>query len=72
MLSSIDLIVVAAYLLAVLAMSAFVAARQRTGEDYFLASRRMRAAPLGLSILANQASAISKAPPLINSHGIKV
>ena len=48
-----------AYLAAVLAMAWAIARRQRTGTDYFLAGRAMRGAPLGASILANQASAVS-------------
>jgi SSS family solute:Na+ symporter len=54
-----DWAVVAAYLAAILAMAAAIAWRQRTGADYFLAGRAMRGAPLGASILANQASAVS-------------
>jgi len=40
-------------------MSFAFARRQRTGEDYFLAGRRMGGTTLALSILANQASAVS-------------
>ena len=40
-------------------MSFVIARRQRTGGDYFLAGRRMGRVPLALSILANQASAVS-------------
>jgi SSS family solute:Na+ symporter len=54
-----DLAIVVAYLAAVIGMSWVIARRQHTGTDYFLAGRSMRAAPLGASILANQASAIS-------------
>ncbi len=54
-----DLVVLVVYLGLVLGISAVVAARQRTGEDYFLAARRMRSGPLALSIVANQVSAIS-------------
>jgi SSS family solute:Na+ symporter len=40
-------------------MSWAFARRQRTGDDYFLAGRRMGGTVLALSILANQASAVS-------------
>lgn len=49
----------AVYLAGILSMSWAFARRQRTGEDYFLASRRMGGGTLACSILANQASAIS-------------
>jgi len=58
-LGGLDLAVVAAYLGGVLALSFGLARRQRTGEDYFLAGRTMRGPVLALSILANQASAVS-------------
>ena len=58
-LSTADLLVVSAYLLAVAGMSAWFARRQATGEDYFLAGRRMHGWPLALSLVANQASAVS-------------
>ena len=38
-LAPVDLVVVATYLVAILAMSYAFARRQRTGGDYFLASR---------------------------------
>ncbi|MBN2371977.1 MAG: sodium/solute symporter [Vicinamibacteria bacterium] len=58
-LGIIDIVVVAAYLLAVAGMSLYFAWRQRSGTDYFLAGRRMRGGPLALSILSNQTSAVS-------------
>ena len=58
-LSALDIAVVVVYLAGVVAMSYVLARRQHTGEDYFLAGRSMRAAPLAISILANQASAVS-------------
>lgn len=58
-LSGPDLSILVAYLATMIALTWFVARRQRSGEDYFLAGRRMRAVPLGASILANQASAVS-------------
>lgn len=58
-LSVVDYAIVLGYLGAVVGMSALLARRQRTGTDYFLAGRAMGGVPLGASILANQASAIS-------------
>jgi SSS family transporter len=58
-LGALDVAIVGAYLAAVVGMSWAFARRQRTGEDYFLAGRRMGGATLALSILANQASAVS-------------
>ena len=58
-LGTIDLFIVFAYLVAIVGMSFVFAMRQRTGEDYFLAGRRMGGATLAMSILANQASAVS-------------
>ncbi len=58
-LSPLDLAILALYLLGVLGMSLAFAWRQRTGNDYFLAGRSMGAVPLALSIMANQASAVS-------------
>jgi len=58
-LAPLDLVVVAAYLAAIIGMSYAFARRQRTGRDYFLAGRSMRGSVLAASILANQASAIS-------------
>jgi SSS family solute:Na+ symporter len=54
-----DLAIVGLYLLAVVGMSLAFAWRQRTGSDYFLAGRSMGSVPLALSIMANQASAVS-------------
>jgi SSS family solute:Na+ symporter len=58
-LAAADFVVLISYVAAVLGMSAWFAWRQRTGEDYFLAGRRMRATPLALSVVANQVSAVS-------------
>lgn len=58
-LPALDLAILVAYLVAMIALTWFVARRQSSGDDYFLAGRKMRAAPLGASILANQASAVS-------------
>jgi SSS family transporter len=58
-LELIDILVVVGYLAAILGMSAYIARRQHTGYDYFLAGRAMPGSLLALSIIANQASAIS-------------
>ena len=58
-LAPLDLAVVLAYLAGIVGMSFVLARRQRTGGDYFLAGRRMGRVPLALSIVANQASAVS-------------
>jgi SSS family transporter len=58
-LPAIDWAIIVTYILAVVGISWAIARRQRTGSDYFLAGRSMRAGPLGASILANQASAVS-------------
>lgn len=54
-----DVLVVVGYLAAILGMSAYIARRQHTGYEYFLAGRAMPGSLLALSIIANQASAIS-------------
>jgi SSS family solute:Na+ symporter len=58
-LAPLDLVVVSAYLAGIVAMSFAFARRQRSGGDYFLAGRRMGRLTLALSIVANQASAVS-------------
>ncbi|MBI2215152.1 MAG: sodium transporter [Acidobacteria bacterium] len=58
-LASADYAVLAAYLGAIVVMSIAIAARQKTGEEFFLAGRTMRGRTLALSIMANQASAVS-------------
>jgi SSS family solute:Na+ symporter len=54
-----DVLVVCAYLGAIVAVSWRLALRQRSGVDYFLAGRRMGGPVLAASILANQVSAVS-------------
>jgi SSS family transporter len=54
-----DVAVVVLYLGAIVGMSFVFARRQHTGEDYFLAGRKMGGLTLATSILANQASAVS-------------
>ena len=58
-LTPLDWAIVLAYVGGIVALSWAIARRQRTGTDYFLAGRGMGGLPLGASILANQASAIS-------------
>lgn len=58
-LSALDLSVLIAYLLGVVGMSFYLARKQTTGEDYFLAGRSMRGSTLAVSIMANQVSAVS-------------
>ena len=58
-LHPLDLLVVLVYVGGILGMSYAIARRQTTGEDYFLAGRRMRGGTLAMSILSNQASAVS-------------
>ena len=58
-LGPLDIGIVVVYLAAIIGMSYVFARRQQTGEDYFLAGRRMGGLTLATSILANQASAVS-------------
>jgi SSS family solute:Na+ symporter len=58
-LSWIDVAIVVVYLAGIVGMSYVLARRQHDGEDYFLAGRSMRGSTLAISILANQASAVS-------------
>ena len=58
-LGTLDVAIVVAYLALVLGMSWYIAVRQRTGTDYFLAGRAMGGPLLAASILANQVSAVS-------------
>jgi len=69
-LSALDLAVLVAYLAGLVAMSYWFARRQTGGEDYFLAGRSMTRLPLALSIVANQASAVSLvgAPAFVALH----
>ncbi|HEX5076237.1 MAG TPA: sodium/solute symporter [Gemmatimonadaceae bacterium] len=58
-LSGIDIGIVVVYLAGIVGMSFAFARRQHDGEDYFLAGRQLRGFTLAISILANQASAVS-------------
>lgn len=54
-----DASIVVAYVAGIFVLSWRFAVRQVSGEDYFLAGRRMGGGTLALSIMANQASAVS-------------
>jgi SSS family solute:Na+ symporter len=54
-----DWAVVAAYLVLLIGMSLYVGSRQKNQDDYYLGGRRLRPWQLGLSMAANQVSAIS-------------
>ena len=49
-LSSLDLVIIAAYFAVVLFIGFWVARRTRSGEDLFLAGRRLPWAPIGFSL----------------------
>ena len=54
-----DTVIVIGSLVALLAVAAWLAARQRATMDYYLAGRRLPAWAMGASLAANQVSAIS-------------
>lgn len=56
---SVNYIVLCIYLVAMVGVGIWMARRQRTTEDYFLAGRRMPWVVVGMSIFASLASAIS-------------
>lgn len=56
---AIDLAIVGVSLAALLALGGWLAARQRVTSEYYLGGRKLPAWALGLSLAANQASAIS-------------
>lgn len=58
-LATSDYVIVAVYLAAIVGISGWLALGQSTGREYFLAGRSMRGSTLALSIMANQASAVS-------------
>ncbi len=58
-LGVVDYAVLALYLGAIITISIVIARRQKKGEGFFLAGRSMRGRTLSLSIMANQASAVS-------------
>ncbi|MGE5235637.1 MAG: sodium:solute symporter family transporter [Acidobacteriota bacterium] len=55
----VDAVIVVGSLVAVVALGGWLAVRQRVAGDYYLAGRRLPAWALGLSLAANQVSAIS-------------
>ncbi|TFH64968.1 MAG: sodium transporter [Candidatus Zixiibacteriota bacterium] len=58
-MSHIDWIILGFYIAGVVLMGILIGRRQKDHEDYFLGSRRMKPWQVGLSIVANQVSAIS-------------
>lgn len=58
-LSLLDATIIGVYLLAMMALGFGLARRQSNQRDYYLAGGRMGWAPIGLSLVANQVSAIS-------------
>ncbi|HEX9892346.1 MAG TPA: sodium/solute symporter [Gemmatimonadales bacterium] len=58
-MTSLDLGVMALYLLLVVGVTAYVALRQRTTDDYYVAGRSLGAGYIAASILATQVSAVS-------------
>jgi SSS family transporter len=55
----IDQAVLITYICVVLVISLLIARRQRSGKEYFLASRSMGPSKLAMSVIANQVSAVS-------------
>lgn len=58
-MGSLDWAIVAVYILGVLSLGYFIGRRQRDQRDYYLAGNRLRSGQVGLSLVANQVSAIS-------------
>lgn len=58
-MASLDAVIVLGSLIAVVALGAWFAARQRVAGDYYLGGRRLPAWALGVSLAANQVSAVS-------------
>ncbi|HET9942068.1 MAG TPA: sodium transporter [Terriglobia bacterium] len=55
----VDQAVLIVYIGGILGMSLVIARRQRSGQEYFLASRSMGSGKLAMSVIANQLSAVS-------------
>lgn len=55
----IDWAVLALYFIALIGLSVWIGARQRTGDDYFLGGRKLGGGIIALSLAANQVSAVS-------------
>ncbi|MGD8322405.1 MAG: hypothetical protein PVJ02_18275 [Gemmatimonadota bacterium] len=58
-MSALDLALVVAFLAGLVVLAGWLARHQHTSEDYFLGGRQLAAWALGLSLAANQVSAIS-------------
>ncbi|OGD10877.1 MAG: hypothetical protein A2Y86_05935 [Candidatus Aminicenantes bacterium RBG_13_62_12] len=58
-MGSLDWAIVGAYILGVLGLGYSIGRRQRDQRDYYLAGNRLRSGQVGLSLMANQVSAIS-------------
>ncbi len=58
-MATLDLLIVVVSLVGLLLLAAWLASRQRDNEDYYLGGRHLPAWSLGLSLAANQVSAIS-------------
>jgi SSS family transporter len=58
-MANLDWVILASYILLIIAMSWWIGQRQKSQEDYYLAGRRMGSWPVALSIMATQVSAIS-------------
>ena len=58
-MGTLDLTLLAGYLIGVLLLSWLIARRQKSGTDYFLAGRNMGGGLLAMSVIANQVSAVS-------------
>jgi SSS family transporter len=58
-MTTIDWVVLALYILLIIAMSWWIGRRQKSQEDYYLGGRAMPAWQIALSIMATQVSAIS-------------
>lgn len=54
-----DLTIVAVTLIGLVVFAGWLARRQRDAADYYLGGRHLKATPLGLSLAANQVSAVS-------------
>ena len=56
---SLDLLIVVAFLAGLVLLAGWLARRQKDATDYYLGGRRLSAWALGVSLAANQVSAIS-------------
>jgi SSS family transporter len=58
-MTSIDWIILAIYIVGIVGMSLLIGRGQKSQEDYYLGGRRIKPWQVGLSVMANQVSAIS-------------